>query len=196
MSNRSPQEHQDCLREFCVREIDFDPHIVISRRRLCRPTGAKGREIWVMGNQGDNLQKVLAVRENEWLSSVRWSPDGQRLAYIRGQLSSGRYQFSIETCDLKGANRPVVVPASDLPRQFCWLPDGRMVCASDENLWQIGIDNNAGTPIGKLQRITQWAGSYLWGLSASADGKRLVFHKETGQAQVYLGELAAGGGPA
>ena len=107
---------------------------------------------------------------------------------------------SIETCDLKGANRTVVVSADLWLNDFCWLPEGRIVYArqdplnsSDDNLWQIGIDNHAGTPTGKPKRITQWAGSYLRGLSASADGKRLVLLKQTNQAQVYLGELAAGG---
>ena len=111
-------------------------------------------------------------------------------------------QYSIETCDLKGASRTVVVSADPglWLEDFCWLPEGRIVYArqesldsSDDNLWQIGIDNHAGTPTGKPKRITQWAGSYLWGLSASADGKRLVLLKTTYQSQVYLGELAAGG---
>jgi Tol biopolymer transport system component len=161
------------------------------------------REIWVMGIQGDNSQKVLAVGENESLGSVRWSPDGQRLAYSRTpQRSADSYQESIEACDLKGASQTVVVPADPglSPEDFCWLPEGRLVYARreslgslDDNLWQIGIDNHTGTPTGKPKRITQWAGSYLGGLTASADGKRLVLRKSTYQEQVYLGELAAGG---
>jgi Tol biopolymer transport system component len=90
---------------------------------------------------------------------------------------------------------------------FCWLPEGRVVYvrresraatailefnSRDDNFWQIGIDH-AGAPTGKPKRITQWAGSSLWGLSASADGKRLALHKSTFQEQVYLGELADGG---
>jgi serine/threonine protein kinase/Tol biopolymer transport system component len=158
------------------------------------------REIWVMGNQGDSPQKVLGVGENEWLCTVHWSPEGQRLAYIRMQRISDRYQTSIETCDLNGANRTVVVSADLVLEDFCWLPDGRIVYArldspysSDGNLWQIGIDTNAGTPTSKPKRITQWAGSDLSGLSVSTDGKRLVLLKSTGQGQVYLGELATGG---
>jgi len=83
------------------------------------------REIWVMGSQGDNPQKVLAVGENEFFNRVRWSPDGQRLAYLRLQKTPERY--SIETCDLKGANRTVVMSDSDLwVSDVCWLPDGRI----------------------------------------------------------------------
>ena len=174
-----------------------------------RGTSEYVREIWVMGSQGDNPQKVLTLGENEWLYTVHWSPDGQRLAYTRVQRlaytrvqrTPERYRTSIETCDLKGANRTLVVSDPDLwVVDFYWLPDGRIVYSrrdsqesNDDNLWQIGIDSHSGAPAGKPKRITQWAGSYLWGLSASADGKRLVLQKTTSQAQVYLGELAAGG---
>jgi Tol biopolymer transport system component len=83
---------------------------------------------------------------------------------------------------------------------FCWLAGGRIVYSrreslysNDDNLWQIGINGDAGTPIGKPKRITQWAGFSLENLSASADGRRLTLQKSTFQEQVYLGELAAGG---
>jgi serine/threonine protein kinase len=152
------------------------------------------REIWVMGSHGDNPRKVLAVGESEEIWSVRWSPDGQRLAYTRSQRSADSYQYSIETCDLNGASRTVVVSAPDLwPQDSYWLPDGRIVYARDDDLWQIEIDSNAGTPTGKPKRITQWAGAHLGNLSASADGKRLVLTKGMVQAQVYLGELNAKG---
>jgi Tol biopolymer transport system component len=157
------------------------------------------RELWVMSNQGENPQKVLALGDNEFFNGVDWSPDGQTLAYIRVQRVGDDYLTSLETSDLKGASRTVVVPG---PRpwleSFCWLPDGRIVYSRQEsldsdNLWQVGVDGRARTPTGKSKRITQWAGSYLLGLSASADGKRLALQKTTYEEQVYLGELTAGG---
>jgi Tol biopolymer transport system component len=164
-------------------------------------TSDYAREIWEMGSQGDNPQKVLALGENEWLHSVHWSPDGQRLAYIRVQRTPERELASLETSDLKGANRTTVVSDPELlVLGFYWLPDGRMVysrqespSSNDFNLWQTGIDTHTGVPTSKPKRITQWAGSYLSGLSASADGKRLAFRKTTYQGQAYLGELAAEG---
>jgi serine/threonine protein kinase len=173
-----------------------------TRIAFCPRATAELREIWVMGTQGGNPQKVLAVGENESLPQVHWSPDGQRLAFIREQGASYFYlQDSIETCNLNGASRTVVVSSPDLGLGgFCWLPRGRIVYArresplsTDDNLWQVGIDNHTGQPTGQPQRITQWAGSFLLGLSASTDGKRLVLLKQTTQAQIYLGELAAGG---
>jgi DNA-binding winged helix-turn-helix (wHTH) protein/Tol biopolymer transport system component len=170
------------------------------------PLGASNyvREIWVMGSQGDNPQKVIAFGEKEAIGSVHWSPDGQRLAYIRAQTNSDWFQdsikYSIETCDLKGVNRTAVVPDDKFLNDFYWLAGGRIVYArrdprgsADGNLWQIGIDNHAGRPRSKPERITRWAGATVGGLSASADGKQLVILKQNSKAQVYLGELAAGG---
>jgi hypothetical protein len=74
-----------------------------------------------MDNQGNNRQKVLGLPANEFLWSVRWSPDGQHLGYVRIRQDA---QF-METCDLTGANRTVVVSAE--VRSICWLPDGRIV---------------------------------------------------------------------
>jgi len=59
------------------------------------PLGTSGtapREIWVMGSQGDNPQKVLALGENELLWSVHWSPDGQRVAYVRAQRTPDMFK--------------------------------------------------------------------------------------------------------
>ena len=158
------------------------------------------REIWVMGSQGDKPLKILAVAEDERLDAVHWSPDGQRLAFIRYWHRSDRSQYTIETCDLNGARRTMVVSADLFLNDFAWLRDGRIVYArqdsldtGDVNLWQIGIDNHAGTPAGKPKRITQWPGYELLSLSASADGKRLGLLKATDLGQVYLGELSVGG---
>lgn len=162
------------------------------------PVGAsddvREAEIWVMGIHGDNPQKVLEAGGARF-GHVHWSPDGQRLAFVRvGD------QYSIETCDLKGASRTVVVSGQPQLEDFCWLPDARVVYArgkslssEDDNLWEIGIDNYRGTPTDTPKRVTQWAGSYLRGLSTSADGRRLVLLKSGFRAQVFLGELAAGG---
>jgi len=178
--------------------IVFTPR---SRREGPLALSGNAREIWVMGSQGDNPQKVLEVGEHESLTWVRWSADGQRLGYIRVRDTQGGPQTSIETCDMNGANRTVVMSDPELSLEdFYWLPDQRIVYSrqespgsTDENLWQIGIDTHTGAPTGKPKRITQWPGSYLWGLGASADGRRSVLQKAAAQGQVYVGELGAGG---
>jgi Tol biopolymer transport system component len=162
------------------------------------PVEASGdcRELWVMGSQGDNPQRVLGLGQNESLWDVHWAPDGQRLAYIKARLSPGKYDTTLGTCDLKGENRTVVVRGTDRLRLrcFCWLPDGRIIYDSlGSYLWQVSVSGRTGEPIGEPKRIAEWAGSSLGQLTASADGKRLTFLKFTRQEQLYLGELTAGG---
>ena len=168
------------------------------------PSALQPRELWVMGSNGDNPQRVLALAENERLGIPYgiWSPDGQHLAYIKVQHTPETYEsFSIETCDLNGANRTTMVSSPDRPLEsLCWLRDGRMIYSRlesptvfDCNFWQIAIDPHTGAAIGKPKRLTQWAGYDLSWLSASADGKRLTFKKDAYQGQIYLAELAAAG---
>lgn len=166
------------------------------RRIAFSPAGTGfGGEIWLMDNQSNNPQKVLGLLADEFLWSVHWSPDGQRLVYVRMRQD----RQLMETCDLNGANRTVVVTAE--VRSICWLPDGRIVYSQgeardvDANLWQIGVDTATGKPTGKPQRITRWAGSDLKGMSATADGTRIALRKETYPSQTYIGELDAGGTP-
>jgi serine/threonine protein kinase/Tol biopolymer transport system component len=168
------------------------------------PSG-EHHEIWVIGSQGENAQKVLALGEGEWFGSVHWSKDGQRLAFIRQRHSYHGLEegVSIETCDLRGTNRTVTVSESDSDAtltDFEWLPDRPIVYARGEsgdwstsNLWQISVDPHTGTATGTPRRITQWAGSFLSNLCAMSDGKRLVLSKSSAQDRVYLAELRAGG---
>jgi len=127
-------------------------------------------EIWVMGSRGDSPHQVLALGDNDSLNNVHWSPDGQRLAYMRFRLTAwSLYEggwppqgVAIETSDLHGANRTVVVSSADMLLQdYCWLREGRIVYArqespgsSDANLWQISVDGHFGTSTGKPKRIT------------------------------------------
>jgi serine/threonine protein kinase len=155
------------------------------------------REIWVMGIEGENPRKVLEVAENVLWRSAHWSPDGRHLAYIT-ESKGDPPQFSIRSCDLTGACRTIVTSEA-MVRDLSWLPDGRIVYprretlhAVEDNLWQINVDRN-GKPTGQPVRMTQWVGSLLSGLSASADGKGVVFVRWTMRGMVYLGDLTAGG---
>ena len=158
------------------------------------------REIWVTERHGDYARKVVAVGDNESLYSVHWSPDGQRLAYIHVRSTPRGLLASIETCNLQGAARAVVLGDPGLQIwDSCWLRDRRIVYSRQEspgsdnsNLWQIGLDGSSGAPTTGSERITQWSGAQLEGLSRTADGTHLVLRKEIFQEQVYIGQLSLG----
>jgi eukaryotic-like serine/threonine-protein kinase len=159
-----------------------------------------GRELWLMGPNGEDPHRLVALDENSALWSVAWSPDGQRLAYGRFHQAGDKWEIFIESRDLKGGE-PVPILSDPKLTEFCWLPDGRMIYSmhepepnvSDGNFWEIRINGRSGKPIGKPRRVTNWAGSWLQGLSGTADAKRLAFSKSTFHSGVYVGELQANG---
>jgi serine/threonine protein kinase/WD40 repeat protein len=162
-------------------------------------TTASFRELWTVGRQGADPQKVLGWGENESLHQVAWSPNGRRLAYGKFRQIAGKIEGSIETCDLKGANRTLVVSDLNLggltwTAGLTWLPQGRIVYSRPDSLWQIDVDERTGVATNKPKRITNWAEFEVTGLSATADGKQLLVCKQRPlKPQVYVGDLEPGG---
>ncbi|HXJ93647.1 MAG TPA: protein kinase [Terriglobia bacterium] len=162
-------------------------------------------QIWVMDDQGNYSRKVLQLPENDQIECLHYSADGRRLAYQIRHVGPQESESRIESCDLKGGNRVIAVSDPDSGRfnlgyeGFWWLPDRRIVYArpspdaSGAALWQLRINPRTGAPNGNPKRIWQWTDYLVGGLQGTADGKRLVVQKTSFQAQVYVGELAAGG---
>jgi serine/threonine protein kinase len=163
-------------------------------------------EIWLMGPNGEQARKLYETEENTVFVAFKWSPDGQRLAYIKFKKRPGDNKPSgvVESRDLKGGNPQPILPVSDLDllHDYLWLPDGRLMYALEDpgsngktcNFWEMQIDTRTGTPEGEPKRVTNWAGFCLDGLSVTADGKRLAFKKWVGgQGSVYVANLEANG---
>jgi Tol biopolymer transport system component len=163
-------------------------------------------DIWLMGPNGEEPRKIVTADQGEALGPVVWSPHSRRIAYGRYREGPAGAQCRIESRDLKGGSSALVL--SDLKLAtgdggFWWLPDGRLVYSlgeaapaagfPDSNLWEINVDAVSGQPAGKPRRITSWADFSLGGPSASADGRRMVFGRNTAQEDVYVAEVEAGG---
>jgi Tol biopolymer transport system component len=165
--------------------------------RVAFSPGAPVEELWTVGRQGADPQKVLTLGEKEALVTAHWSPDGGRLAYAKFRENSGN--GSIETCDVKGGNRTVVVSHINVmgltwSADFAWLPGGRVVYNDQHSLWQVDVDERTGAATNKPKRVTDWAEFEVTGFSATADGKQLVVCKQRPlKPQVYVGDLEPGG---
>jgi hypothetical protein len=91
--------------------------------------------------------------------------------------------------------------AAERMRDFFWLPDGRMIYSLAEpppndtscNYWEAVIDAGTGKSIRKLRRLTAWAGFWVEGMSASADGRRLTQKRSYFQDSVDLAEVDSSG---
>jgi Tol biopolymer transport system component len=153
-------------------------------------------EIWVMGAQGENARRFLAGAEGESFNWPVWSPDGQRIAYVRYNGS----RVFLESRDLRGGQLTTVL--SD-PRfallSLWWFSNGRMIVTSvehnqnDTSLWEVRFDPKTSRQLSPPRLITKWAGFVAAVMNGTTDGKRLAFLKYSAQSDVYVGELGAGG---
>ncbi len=177
--------------------------------------GVGDREIWLMGANGEAPRKLFGLEEHSGINylpnmpiggppRVRWSPDGQRLAYVKVHRPPNMWEESaVESVDLKGG--PATVILSD-PRlsDFSWLPNGQIVFSRGEpgesliagksgNLWEIKVEGRTGVPTSVPRRITNWAGFQIYNPSPSADGSRLTFAKWSEQDISLVGDLESDG---
>lgn len=154
-------------------------------------------EIWLMGANGEDANRVLTTAKGYSVERVEWSPDGQRLATLRNHR--GYDEAFIESHDLRGDSTMVMLSDPRL-RNFCWAPDGRVIFARLEtpveasaNIWEIQTNPSTTQPFGEPRRLTNWAGFTLLDLSPTGDGKHIAFVRKTDQSDVYVGELQANG---
>jgi Tol biopolymer transport system component/predicted Ser/Thr protein kinase len=159
------------------------------------------KEIWVMGANGENPQKVLSGSAGDDFAAVQCSRDCGRLFYGRVHYADGGFDITIESFDRKTAQ--VTVAFSDpYITAGVRLPDGRFIYSRIEsaryesgfaNLWEIRTDPRTGRATSKPRRITNWTGVQIGGLSVTADGKYLALQKGPSESDVYVGELEANG---
>jgi eukaryotic-like serine/threonine-protein kinase len=160
------------------------------------------REIWVMRPDGQQARKVFDVNENSSIGGLTWSPDGQRVIYVRqdGPDSANTYFVS---SDLKGGPLTKVLSPIDpkLMSGLIWLPDGRLILRLDEpdsksltcNLWQISMNPRLTEFIGNARRLTNFAELCVNPMNATADSKRVVATQWRPHSSVFVGDLQSGG---
>jgi eukaryotic-like serine/threonine-protein kinase len=150
------------------------------------------REIWLMGPEGEQARKLWETDANSGFVTLRWSPDGQRLAYVELRRNA------IEMRDVKGGPAKTVLSlAGQDMHDFLWLPDGRMLYSFGEsghnantcNYWAFRPDPRTGEPMERPTRVTNWAGACVDFGSMTADGKRLTFLQWNGQTSVHVADF-------
>jgi serine/threonine protein kinase len=158
-------------------------------------------EIWLMGANGEEPRRIAEFEG--FLGGLTWSPGGRRLAYVR---TGGRYQRAearIETCDLQGGLRTLVLSEPKLlnangPSDVFWLPDGRILYRlpdplsySDYTLWALATNPESGEPTGAPARLTNGI-PQAYSFQASANGERLIYRSDRTHDGIYLGNLEFG----
>ena len=160
-------------------------------------------EIWLMGANGEEPHRIAEFDARDSLLSLAWSPGGQRLVYTRNRGEFHKAEVVIETCDLQGGQRTLVLSEPRLwtvngVSEVSWLPDGRILYRlpdplsySDSNIWAVATDPGSGKPLGRPARLTNVA-KEAQNFQASADGKQFTYISQRSSNNIYLGDLHSG----
>jgi DNA-binding winged helix-turn-helix (wHTH) protein/Tol biopolymer transport system component len=174
------------------------------------PNPALSNELWVMDSDGANSRKVVSAATRYHQVSMPgkiyplvWSPNGNRLAYVEHHFVAGPDPvgptFSLQTIGRNGDSPTVVLDDPRIGPALWWTPDGRILFAYREDpagkqnnygVYSIRIDERTGKATGSPQPITQAEGG-ISGLSATADGKRLVVWRTNAPTEVFITKFDA-----
>jgi DNA-binding winged helix-turn-helix (wHTH) protein/Tol biopolymer transport system component len=163
--------------------------------------GAFGdREIWLMDQNGEHVRKLFGPDQEGSIVQINWSPNAKRVIYQKTDNSGN----TILSRDLASGSPTTVLSPSEAEglKDYVWLPDGRLIYTSAEskaisagdttcNFWQLRIDASTGKRTKEPSRLTNWPGFCNSALSATADGKRLVFLKQALHFSTYVSGLNA-----
>jgi serine/threonine protein kinase/Tol biopolymer transport system component len=167
-------------------------------------TTVPSHEIWLMGADGEQPRRIAEWDIADSIDSLAWSPAGQRLVYTRRRGEGGKAQVVIETCDLQGGRRTLVLSEPRLWGRngvsgVSWLPDGRIVYRvpdplsyPDSEFWAVATDPVSGKLVRPPARLANGGSQALTDFSASADGKRFIYQTTSLNDAVYLGDLRLG----
>ena len=160
-----------------------------------------GREIWLMGSDGEDPRRILNAGGDEYVGWFAWSPRGHRLVYERSRGESAKGDTEIESCDLDGGTHTVVLSEPTLTgpdgqSPLAWLPDGRVIytahtspSATTYDVWAVTVDPDTGKRQSDPSALTNWERSMPELFSASADGKRVIYDSHRDDDVLFLGDL-------
>ena len=160
--------------------------------------GDSGLEIWLMGTNGGQEQKLVSASGSDVIGSPVWSPDGHSIAYMKQEFETYASSGAIELFNLEQGKEKAVLKDPRLDVGLRWLPDGRLLYVMFElppnqgnsNIFASTLNSATGAFEGQPERITSGEGMIAQP-SVTTDGKRMAFNRVNSQLDVYVSEFSA-----
>ena len=177
---------------------------------IVQHTGAMEGSLEIVSVSGGTPKVLYETRDEELFSSPRWSPDGRRVAFVRGVKTTEFMTHHIDVVDVATGARRTVFRSDRLAQDagevaFDWSRDGRLffalapstVAPDQPSLYSIAPDDlhveGSEHELAKIRPEPGLAGIRIKDLSFDATGKHMVLVRSEGQADVMAGALAPDG---
>ena len=139
---------------------------------LMGQVGGEGEPIWAVPISGAPARRVGDLETGE----ARWSPDGQKILYLKGGLDPHLY---VEKSD--GTDSRALVKVPGLPYDILWSPDGTRITVSvydgkSNMVWEVSSDGTNLHPVLPDWNFPNASCSGSW----TFDGKYLLFESNRG----------------
>ena len=159
--------------------------------------GGFGQEEWVMRSDGTDPVKVAAAQPS-WVGVPTWSPDGNRIAYVRATETYNARVGALEVNEWRNASAHTFFSDNRLGPSLHWLPDGRLVYVlGDEidhhgaSLWTVSLPSS-GKPGESTDNVSPEESVGFRKLGEHRRKGTDVSEREFG-VSAYLGTLAPDG---
>ncbi len=175
------------MADYIFERLTGEPGFFSTRLAYVRREG-KQQVLLIADSDGENAQPAL--RSNESIISLAWSPEGNRLAYV--SFETGKAVVYVH--ELATGKRSVVANYRGSNSSPAWSPDGNRlaVVLTKDGGSQIYTANVDGSG---LKRITR-TGTINTEPSFSADGRHIYFTSDRGgSAQIYRIAVDSSGQP-
>ncbi len=154
------------------------------------------QEVWTMRSDGTEQVRVAADKST-WAGPPTWSPDGNRIAYVKASEAYASRESSLEVNEWRKGGIQTLLSDNRLGPSAYWLPNGPIVytIGDEENqqgasLWMVWPQQTGRREPSK--RITRGIG-WISRITGSDDGKILTFLREKTLLSIYIGALAPDG---
>jgi serine/threonine protein kinase len=157
-------------------------------------------ELWSMSADATGAHRLYDPDENSALCCLRWSPDRQRIIYVKTDSSGDTFLSR----DLKGGAPSILLqpPETKKVRDYLWLPDGRFLYVVEEtnsflgskcNFWMMRVDPHSGQISQPASQLTHGGESCMNSMSATRDGKKVSFVRWNSHLASYVADLSVDG---